>query len=87
MKVPKLLGETTITGRNQVSLPAKGVREMGWDRGDRLLVESVGDDILVLIRRPHRYSEAFAGRLTEVFGTHEENLRFLEELRKSWDVS
>lgn len=85
MKVPKLLGETTITGRNQVSLPAKGVREMGWDRGDRLLVEAIGHDMLVLIRRPERYSEAFAGRLTEVFGTREENLRFLEELRNSWD--
>lgn len=85
MTIPKLLGETTITGRNQVSLPAKGVREMGWERGDRLLVESVGDDIVVLIRRPERYSEAFAGRLTEVFGTHEENLRFLNKLRKSWE--
>ena len=85
MKAPKLVGETTVTGRNQISLPAKGVREMGWERGDRLLVESIGDDVLVLIRRPRQYSEAFAGRLTDVFGTHEENIRWLEELRESWD--
>jgi len=85
MKAPKLVGETTVTGRNQISLPARGVREMGWERGDRLLVESIGDDVLVLIRRPRRYSEAFAGRLTDVFGTHEENIRWLEELRESWD--
>jgi bifunctional DNA-binding transcriptional regulator/antitoxin component of YhaV-PrlF toxin-antitoxin module len=46
------VGETTITGKNQVSLPARGLRELDWERGDQLLVEVLGTDMLVLIRRP-----------------------------------
>ena len=34
----KAVGETTLTGKNQVSLPAQGIRELGWQRGDKLLV-------------------------------------------------
>ena len=86
MKTPTIVGETTITGRNQVSLPAKGMRELGWSRGDRLLVEVFGEDILVLVRRPERWTEAFSGRLAGVYGTHEENIRWLEEERAGWQV-
>jgi bifunctional DNA-binding transcriptional regulator/antitoxin component of YhaV-PrlF toxin-antitoxin module len=85
MNVPKLVGETTITGKNQVSLPAQGLRLLGWERGDRLLVEVLGEDMLVLIRRPERWTAAFAGRLSEVFGTHEATLRWLEDERRSWE--
>ena len=67
--VPKAVGETTLTGKNQVSLPAKCIRELGWERGDHLIVEVFGDDLLVLMRRPTNWTESFAGRLTDVFGT------------------
>jgi bifunctional DNA-binding transcriptional regulator/antitoxin component of YhaV-PrlF toxin-antitoxin module len=80
-----LVGETTLTGKNQVSLPAAGIRKLGWNRGDRLLVETIGDDVMVLVRRPENWTEAFAGRLSDVFGTHEETLRWLEEERESWE--
>ena len=79
------VGETTITGKNQVSLPARGLRLLGWDKGDHLIVKILGDDMMVLVRRPESWTEAFAGRLGHVFGTHEENLRFIEEERRSWD--
>ena len=82
--VPATLGETTLTGRNQVSLPSKGLRRLGWKRGDKAIVEAIGEDILVLIRRPARWTDAFAGRLTGVFGTHEENLELIERERASW---
>ena len=85
MHAPKLVGETTITGKNQVSLPAEVMRRLRWKRGDHLLAEVLGEDILLLIRRPERWTEAFAGRLTDVFGTHEDMLRWLEEERQSWD--
>jgi AbrB family looped-hinge helix DNA binding protein len=78
------VGETTLTGKNQISLPASGVRQLGWERGDRLLVETVGNDTIVLIRRPDDWVEAYAGKLTDVFGTHEENLAWIEAERRAW---
>jgi bifunctional DNA-binding transcriptional regulator/antitoxin component of YhaV-PrlF toxin-antitoxin module len=80
------LGETTITGRNQVTLPARATRIMGWDRGDHLLVGRVQDDILLLMRRPENWVDAFAGRLSHVFGSHEETRAYLERERASWDT-
>ena len=80
-----LVGETTITGKNQLSLPARGLRVLGWERGDRLLVEVLGKDMLLLMRRPENWTEAFAGRLTEVFGSHEDTSRYLEAERQSWE--
>jgi hypothetical protein len=78
-------GETTITGKNQVSLPSRGVRQLGWERGDRLLVHVLGHDLLLLSRKPDDPAAYFAGKLGHVFGTHEETLRFLEQERASWD--
>ncbi|MBI4491570.1 MAG: hypothetical protein HY690_02110 [Chloroflexi bacterium] len=85
MNTSRLVGETTITGKNQISLPAQGLRLVGWGRGDRLLVEVLGENVMLLIRRPENWTEAFAGRMSDVFGTHEETLRWLEEERRSWD--
>jgi bifunctional DNA-binding transcriptional regulator/antitoxin component of YhaV-PrlF toxin-antitoxin module len=85
VKAPQLVGETTVTGKNQVSLPAAGLRRLRWKRGDHLLAEEIGDDLLVLMRRPDNWTEALAGKLTNVFGTHEETIRWLEEEREAWD--
>jgi AbrB family looped-hinge helix DNA binding protein len=51
--------EVTIRGRGQVSLPARRLRALGWRPGDHLLVERVGD-ALVLIRRPDDWTEEVA---------------------------
>jgi AbrB family looped-hinge helix DNA binding protein len=85
MRGVRTVGETTLTGRNQISLPASVVRQLGWKRGDRLLVETIGDDVMILIRRPVDWVEALAGKLTDVFGTHEENLAWLAGERQSWE--
>jgi AbrB family looped-hinge helix DNA binding protein len=79
------VGETTITGKNQISLPAQGLRQLGWGRGDRLIVELVDQDQLILKRRPENIVEYFAGKLDHVFGTHEETIQYLEGERRSWD--
>jgi hypothetical protein len=81
-----LVGETTITGKNQVSLPTNGIRELGWERGDRLLVEIVGSEMMILLRKPESWTEYFAGKLSHVFGTHDENLAWLAEERQSWEA-
>lgn len=82
---PIRAGETTITGKNQVSLPAAGLRKLGWQRGDRLSVEILDDDTLLLVRQPANWTEAFAGKLGDVFRGHEDTLKYLEAERESWD--
>jgi AbrB family looped-hinge helix DNA binding protein len=74
----------TITGRGQVSLPARGMRALGWRPGDHLLVERVGD-ALVLIRRPDDWADEVAGSFSHLFGTTEENVAFVRGERASWE--
>lgn len=85
LEAPDVVGETTLTGKNQISLPARGIRRLGWGRGDRLIVTIMSDDTLLLRRRPTSWTEAFAGGMSDVFGTHDETMRELEEERRSWD--
>src|SRR5665647_3101180 len=54
--VPEIAGETTLTAKNQVSLPAKRMRELGWEKGDRLIVEVLSEDMLLLVRRPAHWT-------------------------------
>ena len=85
VSAPKQFRETTIIGKNQVTLPAEAVRHVGWNRGDRLMVHVVSPDMLLLMRRPDSWADFFAGRLGHLFGTHEENLEWLEQERSRWD--
>lgn len=79
------VGETTITGKNQISLPAQGLRELGWARGDHLIVQIVGKDMLVLMRQPEDWVAAFSGQMGDVFGDHDDTLRYLDDERRSWE--
>jgi AbrB family looped-hinge helix DNA binding protein len=75
--------DVTITGRGQVSLPAKRMRELEWRPGDHLLVERVGDT-LVLIRRPSNWASEVAGSFSDLFGTTDDNVGFVRGERSSW---
>lgn len=66
-------------------LPAQVIRELGWERGGTLLVETLGGEAMLLLRRPRSWTEFFAGRFSRVFGDHEENLAWLQRERSSWD--
>lgn len=79
-----LLGEVTISGRGVVNLPARALRRTGWRAGDRLFLELVDDQVMILSRRPEQIAEAFAGRLTHLFPDPEDTRRFLAEERASW---
>jgi bifunctional DNA-binding transcriptional regulator/antitoxin component of YhaV-PrlF toxin-antitoxin module len=83
---PRLVGETTITSKNQVTLPARGLTAVGWERGDHILVEVIDEQMLLLVRRPADWVDAFAGRLSDVFGTHEETRAYLEQERRAWST-
>jgi bifunctional DNA-binding transcriptional regulator/antitoxin component of YhaV-PrlF toxin-antitoxin module len=77
--------EATITGETELSLPAETLRELGWEPGDILRVSVVGHDALVLTRRSKIWRERFeGGQMGNVWGDHEDTLRYLDEERASW---
>ena len=41
--------------------------------------------MLLLVRRPKDWVEAFSGKMGDVFGDHEDTLRYLDEERRSWE--
>ncbi len=79
------VGETTITGKNQISLPAEALRQLHWEKGDHLLVQNFGDGTLVLMRKPTSWADTFSGKMGDVFGDHEDTMRYLDELRQEWE--
>jgi hypothetical protein len=50
--LPIFVGEVTAERGGQISLPPGGVQELGWAPGDELLAQVVGDDVLLVLRRP-----------------------------------
>ena len=82
----RLLGEVTISGRGVVNLPARALRSTGWRRGDRLFVEILDDEIVILSKRPAQIADALAGRLTHLFPDPEDTRRFLDQERASWST-
>ncbi|MGH2409580.1 MAG: hypothetical protein ACRDGS_04325, partial [Chloroflexota bacterium] len=70
--------------KNQVTLPTRGLAAVGWERGDHLLVEVIDEHMLLLVRRPADWVDAFAGQLSDVFGTHEETRAYLDQERRAW---
>lgn len=79
----KVVGEATISCRNQISLPSTDTRALGWERGDHLLVEVVGRDMLRLVQRPKNWIATFSGQMGDVFGDDEDTLRYLDAERRS----
>ena len=78
-------GQVKISPRGAVNIPAKVLRELGWQHGDDLFIEVADGDHLVITRRPENIVDALAGRLTHLFPNHEDTLRFLDEERVSWE--
>jgi antitoxin component of MazEF toxin-antitoxin module len=87
MKVMKIkpAGEVKISPRVAVNLPSRLLREVGWQHGDSLFVEVIDDDRVLLSRKPASLADSLAGRLGHLFPSPEENRRFLDEERASWD--
>ncbi len=81
----KSAGEAKINARGAVNLPAKVLREVGWKHGDELWVTIADGAQIVLSRKPGSIADALAGRLGHLFPNPEENRRFLDEERASWD--
>lgn len=81
----KSAGEAKISARGAVNLPAKVLREIGWNRGDDVFVDVLDDDRILLSRKPASLAEELAGRLAHLFPGGEDTLRFLDEERAGWE--
>jgi AbrB family looped-hinge helix DNA binding protein len=71
-------GQTTVSSKNQVTLPVEALARAGLATGDRLDVEVRGPGELVL-RRVDDALDRFAGALTGVYRPGE-----LDDLRDEW---
>ncbi|HXH21851.1 MAG TPA: AbrB/MazE/SpoVT family DNA-binding domain-containing protein [Dehalococcoidia bacterium] len=72
---------STISSKNQITLPAHLLREMGLGPGDRLAVGREGNR-LVLRPRPRDWVRHYAGSLSGLYGaTRQEADAYIKGLR------
>ena len=72
-------GATTISSKNQITIPAAELRAAGLEAGERLVARADGPGRVVLEREEDVVAE-FAGALSGVYAHRE-----LESLRDEWD--
>jgi AbrB family looped-hinge helix DNA binding protein len=74
---------STISSKNQITLPAHLLRELGLAAGDRLAVSREGNK-LILRARPKDWIRYHAGSLAGLYGrSREEQDGYLRELREA----
>ncbi|MGE0058139.1 MAG: AbrB/MazE/SpoVT family DNA-binding domain-containing protein [Dehalococcoidia bacterium] len=72
---------STISSKNQITLPIHLLREIGLGPGDRLAVTREGNR-LILRARPKNWASYYAGSLKDLYGnTREEIDAYIEDLR------
>lgn len=72
-------GASTISSKNQITIPAEALRNAGLEAGERVVAHADGAG-RVILEREHDVVAEFAGALT---GTYE--LNELDDLRSEWD--
>ena len=76
--------KTTISSKNQITLPARLLREMGLKPGDQLAVELDGLQ-LILHPRPQDWVSYTAGSMKGVYGETKEDIdAYIQKLRGEW---
>jgi bifunctional DNA-binding transcriptional regulator/antitoxin component of YhaV-PrlF toxin-antitoxin module len=72
-------GRSTISVKNQITIPVEALRGAGLEAGDRLVAHADGAGRIVLVR-DHDVVAEYAGALTGAYRRDE-----LDELRSEWD--
>lgn len=72
-------GASTISSKNQITIPADALRSAGLEVGDRVIAHADGAG-RVILEREHDVVAELAGALTGVYHQDE-----LDELRSEWD--
>ena len=72
-------GATTISSKNQITIPAEALRKAGLKAGERVVARADGAG-RVILEREHDVIAEFAGALTGTYKTNE-----LDDLRSEWD--
>jgi bifunctional DNA-binding transcriptional regulator/antitoxin component of YhaV-PrlF toxin-antitoxin module len=72
-------GTTSISSKNQITIPAAELRAAGLEAGERLVARADGPGRVVL-EREHDILADFAGRLTGVYADSD-----VDTLRDEWD--
>jgi bifunctional DNA-binding transcriptional regulator/antitoxin component of YhaV-PrlF toxin-antitoxin module len=72
-------GATTISSKNQITIPAAELRAAGLEAGERLVARADGPG-RVILERQHDVLADFAGALTGVYTDHG-----VDALRDEWD--
>jgi antitoxin ChpS len=76
---------STISSKNQITLPAQLLREMGLGAGDRVAISREGNR-LVLRARPKDWVGYYGGSLRGLYGdSREEQDAYVRELRDESD--
>ena len=70
--------EVKLSAKNQIVIPREVREALGVKAGDKL-VAVPRRDVVILLRRPKKYSQAIAGIGKGLFGAD-----YLEQERKSW---
>lgn len=73
---------STISSKNQITLPARLLRELGVGAGDRVSIRLDGNR-LILRPRPKDWTDYYGGSMKGVYGnTKEEIDEYIRELRQ-----
>ena len=72
-------GASTISSKNQITIPADALRSAGLEAGDRVVAHADGAGRVVL-EREHDVVAEFAGAMTGAYRRGE-----LNDLRSEWD--
>ena len=75
---PRRRGRTTISAKNQVTLPVDALAGAGLKVGDRVRADVTGPGQITLVREQDPLQQ-FAGALTGMYPTG-----YLDDLRREW---
>jgi AbrB family looped-hinge helix DNA binding protein len=71
--------EVTLSSKHQIVVPRESRRALGLKPGDRLLVVTLADQV-ILLRRPTHYAEATRGLMRGAYAKG-----YLRRERRAWE--